>query len=269
MQSPLILNTRRLFGHLLRTFEIETVCDVGSMDGSDALRFRRMLPTANIIALEPNPRNFALMSADERLRRDSIRIFPLAASDCAGEAPFYVVDADYTTGRDRFRRGMSSLHRRSDDSHLAEVTEVLTVRLDELLADESLADRPIALWIDTEGMAFEVVLGASGILQSTPLVHVEVETERIIGTAQRLFADVERTLIDASFTLLATDHPTDVLQFNALFVRDEHLRMKQTEVRRYATRAQQYYRLSTSLLRSMPGRARRMLGLHLAETRCR
>ena len=39
----LILDTRRLFCRLLRTLEIETVCDVGSMDGSDALRFRRVL----------------------------------------------------------------------------------------------------------------------------------------------------------------------------------------------------------------------------------
>ena len=61
-----IVSTRRLFCRLLRTFDIATVCDVGSMDGADALRFRRALPNAAVLALEPNPRNFALMAADDR-----------------------------------------------------------------------------------------------------------------------------------------------------------------------------------------------------------
>ena len=105
----MIVSTRRLFCRLLRTFDIATVCDVGSMDGDDALRFRRALPNAAVLALEPNPRNFALMAEDDRLKRAGIRILPVAASDRRSEAPLFVVDADYAPGRDLARRGMSSL----------------------------------------------------------------------------------------------------------------------------------------------------------------
>src|SRR6185295_12354285 len=160
------------------------------MDGSDALVFRRMLPRARILALEANPWNLALMEADDDLRRGSIRILPLAASDRDSEAAFFVVRADYRVGRDRLRRGMSSLHKRADESLLAEVLPVRTVRLDNLLAAESLVDRPVALWIDAEGMAFEVICGAAGSLRFTRMLHVEVENEPIIGTDQKLFADV-------------------------------------------------------------------------------
>jgi len=213
-----IVNTRRLFCRLLRTLDISTVCDVGSMDGSDALRFRRMLPNAVILALEPNPRNFELMAVDEQLRRAKIRILPLAASDRGSTAPFFVVEADYSPEGQRAWRGMSSLHRRADASLLAEIVQVATVRLDELLATESLSNGPIALWIDTEGMAFEVIRGAAAVTSAIRLVHVEVETRAVIGPSQRLFADVEQALTNAGFVLLATDQPRSSVQLNALFV---------------------------------------------------
>ena len=171
------------------------------MDGSDALRFRRMLPNAAILALEPNPRNFELMAADDQLRRAEIRVLPVAASDCASTAPFFVVEADYSPDGQRARRGMSSLHERADASLLAEIVQVATVRLDELLAAESLADRPIALWIDTEGMAFEVIRGAAAVTSAIRLLHVEVETRAVIGPSQRLFADVERGIDERGLRL--------------------------------------------------------------------
>jgi len=218
-----------LFCRLLRAFEVTTVCDVGSMDGRDALRFRRALPRADIIALEPNPRNFALMQADPQLALGRIRIMPLAASDRDSDAPFFVVEADYVRTRNPGRRGMSSLHRRSDGSRLSEVVQVRTMRLDGMLLSDDCARDRLALWIDTEGMAFETISGAARILDRTLLIHVEVETVPCIGAAQRLFPDVEKMLHDAGFCLLATDYPVSVPQFNALFVRAEALEQKAAE----------------------------------------
>ena len=136
--------------------------------------------------LEPNPRNFALMAADDRLSRAGIRILPVASSNSRGEAPFYIIEADYTIEARGGRRGMSSrVHRRHDGSPLAAVVHVQTVRLDELLAAESLADEPIALWIDTEGAAFEAIEGGSGVgLGGRGMIHVEVETQPVVGWAR-------------------------------------------------------------------------------------
>src|SRR5262245_4407553 len=109
------------------------------MDGSDALRFRRVLPAPDIIALEPNPRDFELRAADSRLRRHRIRALPVAASDSDSEAQFFVVDVDYSAAGNPAARGMSSLHRRTDGSLLREVVGVRTVRLDSLLTSGSTA----------------------------------------------------------------------------------------------------------------------------------
>ncbi len=263
----LILDTRRLFLRLLRTFEIATVCDVGSMDGSDALLFRRALPTASVFALEPNPRNFVRMEADQALRRRSIRILPLAASDRESEAPFFIVKADYAANRDLGYRGMSSLYRRSDGSQLAEVVQVRTTRLDRLLSAESVAGGPIAMWVDTEGMAFEAISGASGVLGATQMLHVEVETTPCIGESQKLFVDVERLLADAGFVAFATDQSRDALQFNALFIRTDTLRTRAAEIHRAAERERRYGNVRRTVSRFLPRRVRVLLRLALARAR--
>ncbi len=258
----MIVDTRRLFLKLLRTFDIETVCDVGSMDGSDALRFRRTLPAADIVAFEPNPRNFALMEADPRLQRNCVRVLPLAASDRDSHAPFFVVAAEYAAHRDLARRGMSSLHERSPTALIAEVAQVRTVRLDTVLVAEGRARQRIALWIDTEGMAFEAISGASGVLDRTQVLHVEVETVPCIGAQQRLFPDVERILLDSGFALLATDHPRSAIQFNALFVRAELLRAKTARIGWHLRNGQLHRHLKQTVRPLLPSRFRRFLSRH-------
>jgi FkbM family methyltransferase len=260
-----ILDTRRLFLRLLRTFEIATVCDVGSMDGAEALRFRRELPGAEILAFEPNPHNFALMARDDELRRRSIRILPFAVSDGDAEAPFFVVNADYTVNGNPFRRGMSSLHRRSDGSLLAEVVQVRTVRLDGLLTAECLSNRPIALWIDAEGMAFEAISGASAVLESVRMIHVEVETVPCIGANQRLFADVDRMLASAGFVPFATDQPRLALQFNALFIRANLFPTKAAEIRWHAGAARLRRNVKRAVHHMLPRRLRLALARALVE----
>jgi FkbM family methyltransferase len=229
-----------------------------------------MLPTARIFALEANPHNAALMAANDKLRRKSIQVLPLAASDRDARAPFFVIAADYGPGRDRARRGMSSLHSPASRSVRADIVEVRTVRLDTLLATESLAERPIALWIDAEGTALEVLRGAEGILRSPRMLHVEVETEPFIGVNQKLFVDVEKLLSEAGFVLLATDQLPGVLQFNALFIRADLLRAHAAAIEHYAMRARVQRNVRVGVLRLLPARLRaHSFRLRLSETRLR
>ena len=256
----MIVDTRRLFLKLLRTLPIDTVCDVGSLDGSDALRFRRVLPTAEVIAFEPNPRNFELMAADERLPRHGIRILPFAVSDRDAEAPFFVVGARYVRNLDVQRRGISSLHRRPDSSLIAEVVQVRTVRLDDVLAKDSSASR-IALWIDTEGKGCEAIAGAAHVLDRTQLLHVEAETVQYFGAEHKLLPDIER-ILDADFALLATDHPREWSQLNALFVRKDSLRAHAAEIRSHLANEQLRHRVKAAVRPLLPRRLRRFLSRH-------
>jgi len=215
------VNTRRLFARLLRVMRIGAVCDVGSMNGADALKFRSALRRASVYAFEPNPENFRLMQADPALREQDIQLVPFAATDYDGEAEFFLVKADYSLPLPHYRRGMSSLYRRSDGSELSAVIPVRTTRLDTFFADKSRPDARWALWIDTEGKAYEVIEGASGLAGQVHLLHVEVETSPCIGSNQKLYPEVKALLQALGFVELVTNQAHSQTQFDALFVRRE------------------------------------------------
>ena len=117
-------------------------------------------------------------------------------------------------------------------------------------------------------MAFEVIRGGAGVLGSTRMIHVEVETVPIIGASQKLFSDVERILLDEGFVLLATDQRSDVLQFNALFIRAEIAPEKRAQVARLAHYERLRRKVTRTIVRCMPARLQRALGRRLFETRC-
>jgi FkbM family methyltransferase len=213
----MIVGTRRLFLRLLPVLTIDHACDIGSMDGADALAFRRALPAARVLAFEPNPHNFARMRADARFAAAGIELLPLAANDRDGPGTFHLVDADYT--QPHHRRGMSSLFERADATLRSGSLSVDCVRLDRVLAAAGRHPRRIALWIDVEGKGFEALEGARGILDEVWLIHIEVEARPCISTAQHLYPEVDELLTNAGFERIATSAPPDVEQWNAVYVR--------------------------------------------------
>jgi FkbM family methyltransferase len=226
------------------------------MDGADALRFRKVLPDATVLAFEANPRNQTLMQLDDRLNRQRIEVFPFAVSDSEGESPFFVVDANYSPGRDRSRRGIGSLYPRFEDAHLAEVAQVHTVRLDDFLHSRRSFETPLALWVDVEGKAFEAISGAKGVLSSTKLLHVEVETEPLIDPAQKTFKELDDLLLSRGFRLVAVEQRWDIPQFNALYIDTASLHDRKTSIRFWIGLLRTRYWLARFVWRLLPSRAR-------------
>jgi FkbM family methyltransferase len=214
----MVVNTHRLFIHLLPVMRITIVCDVGSMNGADAARFSAAVPRARIYAFEPNPHNFSLMEARRGyFQQRNISLVPAAASNYDGAAEFFLVEAQ--DSQPDCRRGMSSLYRRTGEWASAAALQVPTTRLDTFLAGKCPQDARLAMWIDAEGAAYEVIEGLAGVMSQVHLVHVEVETTPCIGTGQKLYPQVSELLQRHGFIELATDQPRGEVQFNALFVR--------------------------------------------------
>jgi len=191
------------------------------MDGTEALRFRAALPTADIHAFEPHPGNFQRMTENPALSRDGISLVPLAVTDHDGTADFFVAGESYSPGPQW--RGMSSLHKRSMRPELLKCIPVKTTRLDHYMAGKMPREPRLALWIDVEGKAYEALEGAVQLLQHVHLIHAEVESSPCIAESQKYHSDVRALLHSAGFVQLATDGPASYPQFNALFVRKELL----------------------------------------------
>lgn len=259
----MIISTSRLFADLLRPLRIEVVCDIGSLNGADALRFRRALPAADIIAFEANPRNFQDMIATPALARAGIEILNCAAAEREGSAEFYVVPV--ADAGNLARRGMSSLYQRDAADQRGTPLRVTTRRVDQVLIERALAARNIALWIDAEGAAFEVLEGARGVLEYVRLVHVEAETTPCIGATQKLYPEVAAILEAQGFEQVATDSPVHLLQFNALFVRTGLPRAMRAAIWRHKWYQQLRRWVVRSLLAPLPAKARRYItARHLA-----
>jgi FkbM family methyltransferase len=255
--APLVLSTARLFAALLRPLGVTVVCDVGSLNGADALRFRKALPNARILAFEPHPANVADMRRSPRLRDARIEIHDCAVADREGRAELFVVPAE---GAGLLaRRGMSSLYQRADPRQRGEPEVVEVRRLDGVLTAAGIGAGGIALWIDAEGMAWEVLDGASGIIEHVSLVHVEVETTPCIGARQKLQSDVSHWLRARGFVEVATDGTAHPEQFNVLYVRANLSAKERRALRRHGRRLRLRRRAGQIVLATLPPRVRAWL----------
>jgi FkbM family methyltransferase len=246
--SAMVVNTNYLFNRLLEKLGVDVICDVGSMDGSDALRFRGARPGAQIYAFECNPENVRLMRDDARLRAGDIRIVPSAVSDQDGEADFFLVPADYSYSRRNDARGMSSLYRRPS-AMPPETVRVPTTRLDTFFRDKCTPETRLALWIDTEGKSFEVIQGTTGIAQQLRVLHIELESTNYVAPGQKLYPQVKAQLEKLGFSEVATDKSTSYPQFNAIFVRNSHSLPLLLWLKTYLFRDRLNFRLAAALAR--------------------
>ncbi len=257
----MILSTSRLFTGLLRPLRIDVVCDIGSLNGADALRFRRALPTADIIAFEANPQNYQAMLSTPALAQSGIEVLHCAAAEREGSAEFYVVPVG--DAGNLARRGMSSLYQRDVADQRGTPVPVTTRRVDNVLIERAHAARNIALWIDAEGAAFEVLEGTRGVLGKVRLVHVEVETMPCIGAAQKLYPAVAAFLESQGFEQVATDSPIGLLQFNALYVRTGLPRAMRAALWRHTWYQQLRRWVVRGLLAPLPARIRHSIRTRL------
>lgn len=205
--------TRVAFDLLLGRFRPGVVADVGSRDGLDARRFADALPDALVLAFEANPANVARMQADPALSAAGVRVVPLAAAARTGTVTFHVVDA---APGDVVAAGQSSLLPRAGAGVRQVPVTVDAVRLDEYLATER-PGSPVALWVDVEGAAGEVLQGIEGVRERVDVVHVELETHPF-WEGQALAPDVVRAMEELGFEVLL-GAAAGATQEDTLFVR--------------------------------------------------
>ena len=162
---------------------------------------------------------------------------------------------------------MSSLYRRSDEwAPPGAVVRVKTTRLDTFLADKCPRHARLALWIDAEGKAYEVIEGVAAVVKQIQFLIVEVETEPCIGSDQKLYPQVKTLLQRLGFAELATDQPLSQQQFNALFVRRDLSAGKRFQVKVWLVRARLHYLLVAVTGTSCPACLRRYRAMRLKAT---
>lgn len=216
-----ILKTKYLFLNLLRMFRPCLILDVGSMDGSDSMRFRRMSPKSKIIAFEANPYNYAKMKSNPRLAQLNIEVRNRLVSNKAEKGKFYI-SRGAVAGMNSGNMGTSSSMKPVNAADIAEEIEVDTTRLDEIIKSESLPADWVAMWIDVEGAGYEVLSSVVGAKQQIALLHIEVELAEF-WVGQKLKNDVIQLANDLGLVLLAgsdNDKQQDLVFINTKLLRE-------------------------------------------------
>jgi len=200
LDLPAVLKTKYAYHALLWLLQPEVVLDVGSMDGSDSKRFRKLLARTDIIAFEGNPYNYRAMLEDREIGRKRIRVVNSLVSDTEGDRSFFVQRP--LGGVGHYNRGTSSLTRRDEEGLTTEEVCLKAVRIDSFLARDYPMSSRVALWVDVEGAAYSVLEGMSGAKDRVKLMHVEVETSEV-WSGQKVEADVLRLAAEMDYIPLA------------------------------------------------------------------
>ncbi|CAN5660382.1 hypothetical protein BH20VER1_BH20VER1_30730 [soil metagenome] len=193
------------------------------------------MPRAQVFAFEANPEIHRLHH--ERLRDAGVDSHHLAINDRSGETTVFaprtlakawagpgdVVDA---VTEEPIDTGKTSLLRRNENATYAEF-RVPAQSLDDFFRGES--DRRCALWIDVEGAASAVLSGATEILSSTAVIHVEVE-QYPFWKEQKNATQVAQQLRAHGFLPVARDQEYGDDQFNTLWLRAEHHHLVDAEL---------------------------------------
>lgn len=193
-----------LFVFLLRKVQPPFIMDIGSRDATEAKRFKPISPASIVYAVEPHPVLFSKMCQDQDVSTLGIRPVNCALADKQGELTFYINDAQALNG---------SL--RKSEGAVRELS-VKVDRLDNVVGSEIVA--PAFLWVDVEGLAWEVIQGGARSLDRVACIHIEYETEPLFED-QKTFSEVKALLAEKGFSQWADTYCEEVSQGNALFIR--------------------------------------------------
>lgn len=209
MTKPEILKTKYLFFNLLRFLKPKLILDVGSMDGSDSLRFRQMSADSRIIAIEASPYNYKKMALDSRLQKSKIEVANNLIASNEKRLAFHIThDPDSTDTKEAINRGSSSLLEPLDKSTVVESIELDAIRLDKFITMIGGQTDDLALWIDVEGAGFDVLESIGELKKNISLLHIEAEiTPKWVG--QKLKSDLVELASRFNLVLLATTKNPD------------------------------------------------------------
>jgi FkbM family methyltransferase len=254
-------NVNILFYFFLERFHLDIVCDVGSRDGVHSLKFRNLLPNARIIAFEANPHNYDAMRSDQKLAQNKIEIVHKAVTNRAGRLTFHVLQLENGV-EEAWRTGGSSVHNRTDGLPTVPV-EVESIRLDEFIESLDRAPQSVALWIDVEGAAYEVLEGIERIASRVQVLHVEVEAKET-WAGQKVVTDIDALLKRLGFCFAGRGYGYQDIQYDVVYINRrtfKHSRLKVmwiiglavlvTYLERFGGSA--YHRLKSGYLKSRSG----------------
>jgi len=181
----------------------DILLECGARGAETSIRFKKENPYSRVIAFEANPITYSKSTI--KAKEHGVEIYNIGITDKCGTMPFRIPLKKETAGNASFmKRSKERMHRTVD---------VQVKNIDSL----DLKEENIILWIDVEGMGYEVLVGAENTLENTSVVFIEVE-EHPYWVGQKLADDVDLFLKSKGFSFYKKDQEYS-MQHNRIYIK--------------------------------------------------
>ena len=173
--------TPRAASKLLRkTNKQIVILEIGSADGLDTRKFLDLMPSAQIMAIEPDPRHYDSMKA---LTVDTRLTFLAAAVGRQDTTlPFYVSNTPYSSS---LKLPTDALFDKWPEISFSQDAQVQVRSLDSILESSGLECIDL-VWADVQGAELDLIAGAKKSLSRTRYFYSEYSPERYYEDAPTL-----------------------------------------------------------------------------------
>lgn len=193
---------------MLRHLETDYLVECGAHEASASVRFVRD-GGKRALAIEANPVTFATKTKVAE-RQNGVIAVNLGVASRPGHLDFHIP-------QDNSLDGSASFLRKPDVEYRSERVPVDT--LDNIAGRYFSEPGRMALWVDVEGLAGEVLGSGSSLLRSPQCVALKVEVEsKPFWSGQELGSQLVGSLSEWGFTPVLRDIEYDS-QFNIVFLR--------------------------------------------------
>lgn len=173
-----------------------TLFEIGASNGTDAFFLQNTfnIEQSNVYCFEPNPNNFNQLETNYSAYNN----FNIAASDSTGKKIFqcHIPAWDISS----FKKRISHYAYEGNASENYYEFEIQTYRMDDFINEHNINNVDLCK-IDVEGCTYEVLNGFGDKLSIVGALHIEGELIQLYED-QKLFADFEKILINAGFTMV-------------------------------------------------------------------
>ena len=199
--------------------ENPVIIQAGGHYGSETVSFAQHWPKGKIIAFEPNPHAFAILSSTTS-SSNNVQIYNTALNDYSGKAPFYLCYG--SSGEDPAFEHASSLLKPSacmEVHYQGPVINVECVLLDQWCY-ENQVDHVDFLCLNLQGAELQVLRSSPEVLKSVRCIAVHTNLFPFrTGTTQ--YVDLKNCLEESGFQFL-THWYREGLDGDAIFVKKDY-----------------------------------------------
>ena len=186
---------------IIREQPIKILVEVGARDCQETLRFRELLPDADIFTFECNPATLPLCRKAIH-PFENIHLIEKAVTNYNGFVKFYPIDTEKTeTTWEDGNPGVSSLLRASGkypvEKYVQNEIEIEATTLKTLMDENNISCIDL-LWMDVQGAELLVLRGIEDRISDVKLMHIEVEFFEIYKN-QPLFPVIKKYLNKKGF----------------------------------------------------------------------